>query len=430
MSQDIVDLFDDVNNSNNNSYNYCQAQRPTPKTYPTPKVQGSRLVNSQLFVRHGDRTPIAVLPLDLDITWDCANYSAYAFTGIGTDAHDKAPYQRASVVAHQVISIPSGSPFASTHMWKGSCIPGQLTPVGAVQHRRLGAALRHIYVDTLHFLPVTYDPETVYIRSTDLWRTKQSAENLMAGLYGVEGSLPPVLQIHTLPTEIDYLTMNTRACPRISQLRSALEKSSKVLKRLHDNNIDFEKNLSEILGERKPWSGYLDTVLPRVCHGKQLQCRRLGVDSEERCITNESADRILENVGVQTAEVFRDGEGVFQGLQLGIGPLSSEIKQNLLNAKGRSKVRFSLYSGHDTTILPMLGMLDSADLRWPPYASNLLIELWKSPKGEHFVRVLYNHRILETQSDWCDLAWCPLDTFVAHLDRFIVKDISTLCRPH
>ncbi|KAF9111233.1 hypothetical protein BGX27_005209 [Mortierella sp. AM989] len=428
---DILDTDEQATNIQED-YNYCQAQRPNPRTYPSPKVKGSTLVNSQLFIRHGDRTPIAVLPLDLDMTWECANTSAYAFTGIGTDQEEKAPFEHANVVAHQVVTIPPTSPFAATRMWKGSCIPGQLTPVGAMQHRKLGAALRQIYVDELKLLPATFDPEVLHIRSTDLWRTRQSAENLMAGLYGVQShslaTPPPVLQIHTLPIEIDYLTMNTGACPRLPQLRLAVEKSSPILKKLREDNVDFNNELVEILGEEKPWSGYMDTILPRICHGMPLQCRQGQGAGDKKCITPKTVERILENVGIHSTEIYRDGQGVFDVLQLGIGPLTKDIKQNLLNAKADGKIRLSFYSGHDTTISPLLGLFDSLDQRWPPYASNMLIELWKSPSGEHHVRVLYNGAILSTKSKWCDLEWCPLDTFINHLDKFIVEDVTASCR--
>jgi lysophosphatidic acid phosphatase type 6 len=115
-----------------------------------------------------------VLPSDLNVTWDCDNVAAYAFSGFGTE-HDKAPFQYANVVVLDDITIPPESPFASTHMWKGSCLTGQLTRVGAMQHRRLGAALRQIYVDKFKLLPATYDPKSVYIRSTGnygcpIWR--------------------------------------------------------------------------------------------------------------------------------------------------------------------------------------------------------------------------------------------------------------------
>ncbi|KAF9573617.1 hypothetical protein EC968_008252 [Mortierella alpina] len=412
----------------NGGYNYCQAQRPSIRTYPSPKVEGSTLVHAQLLVRHGDRTPITVLPLDVDISWDCTNTSTYSFSGVGQPEGE--PFQYANVLAHQVVSIPAGSPFATTKMWKGNCIPGQLTSVGAMQHRRLGAALRQIYVGKFKLLPATYDPEIVQIRSTDVWRTKQSAENFMAGMYGIPGqsqrSLLPVLQIHTLPAEIEYLYMNDRVCPRLNQLRADAQQHSKVLKKLQHDNRDFQKELVDILGEKRTWNGFMDTVLPRVCHDKPLQCRQ--EDGAKRCIDSSIAERILENVATQTAETYRDMNGMFEVLQLGIGPLANDIKQNLLAARDNGKVRFQFYSGHDTTIAPMLGMLDAADMRWPPYASNILIELWKSPNGHHFVRVLYNHVVLETVSGWCNLEWCPLDVFVAYLDRFVVKDLFSTCQ--
>ncbi|KAF9394700.1 hypothetical protein BGZ94_006641, partial [Podila epigama] len=57
-------------------------------------------------------------------------------------------------------------------------------------------------------------------------------------------------------------------------------------------------------------------------------------------------------------------------------------------------------------------------------ASNMLVELWKLD-DKHFVRVIYNGKILDTKSGWCDLGWCPLDTFTAHLDKFHVDDLIT-----
>lgn len=198
----------------------------------------------------------------------------------------------------------------------------------------------------------------------------------MAGLYGVQGkfasSSPPVLKIHTLPTEVDYLTLNAGACPRISQLRSNIEKSSEVLQRLKDDNLDFSKQLTRILGTKKSWSGFMDTVLPRVCHSKPLQCREDGNEGDaNNCITETIANRILDNVAIQSTEMYRDAEGVFDVLRLGMGPLSSDIKENLLTAKAQGKVRLSFYSGHDTTVLPLLGLFDAEDMRWPPYVSTL-----------------------------------------------------------
>lgn len=176
-----------------------------------------------------------------------------------------------------------------------------------------------------------------------------------------------MLQIHTLPVEIEYLYMNDRVCPRMNQLRGEAQKASAVLKKLQQDNVEFQKELIDILGQERSWSGFMDTVLPRVCHDKPLQCRK--VEGGERCINTSITERILENLNIQTAESYRDMKGMFEVLQLGIGPLTNDIKQNLLTAKSNGKVRFHLFSGHDTTIIPMLGMLDAEDMRWPPYVS-------------------------------------------------------------
>lgn len=43
-----------------------------------------------------------------------------------------------------------------------------------------------------------------------------------------------------------------------------------------------------------------------------------------------------------------------------------------------NKIRWFYYSAHDTSISPILGAFNSVDMKWPPYRSNIIIELWKS----------------------------------------------------
>ena len=48
-----------------------------------------------------------------------------------------------------------------------------------------------------------------------------------------------------------------------------------------------------------------------------------------------------------------------------------------------------LYSGHDTTVTPLLIALDIFDNKWPQYAADLRFELYDNTKGEHYVKILY-----------------------------------------
>ncbi|KAF9947851.1 hypothetical protein BGZ72_010220 [Mortierella alpina] len=344
-------------------------------------------------------------------------------------------------------------------MWRGSCTTGQLTPLGAEQMNQLGQSLRQIYVDQLKFLPVEFLPDSMYIRSTDVWRTKQSVENLMIGFYGLhalsEGLSAPVLRIHMLPREVDYMSMNTDQCPRIEELDWAISDNSLVLRALKDQVHDFKHLVQDLTGVDQDFHGLMDTTLPRLCHGIPLQCEASSSDDDDNddngdnvdndddynyvgqeptrplCVTEDIVSRVVEVVGLKNAEVRRDAKGVRELLQLGMGPLVAEIRNNIKDAsqgaKGGDQGRFRIYSGHDSTLSPLLGVLNSADMHWPVYATNLIFELWSSPSDGDFVRVLHNGKVLKTKSEWCDLAWCPLKTFDDYLGGFVLENLASSC---
>jgi hypothetical protein len=46
-----------------------------------------------------------------------------------------------------------------------------------------------------------------------------------------------------------------------------------------------------------------------------------------------------------------------------------------------------LYSGHDSSLMPLLAALGQPVQDWPPYLSSLALELWRQPSGKHYVKV-------------------------------------------
>ena len=54
--------------------------------------------------------------------------------------------------------------------------------------------------------------------------------------------------------------------------------------------------------------------------------------------------------------------------------------------RDETPAKLLLYSGHDTTIMPLLVALQIPLETWPPYVSNVVFELWRQPDGRHFVR--------------------------------------------
>ena len=82
-------------------------------------------------------------------------------------------------------------------------------------------------------------------------------------------------------------------------------------------------------------------------------------------------------------------------LKLSMGRMFDSVVQQMRQcADGQSKHHMYMYSGHDTTIMPLLATLGQDVTTWPPYVSNVIFELWESQdangKKQNFVRVLVN----------------------------------------
>ena len=124
---------------------------------------------------------------------------------------------------------------------------------------------------------------------------------------------------------------------------------------------------------------------------------------------------------------------------------------------------FLLVIGHDTTLGPILGALDVADGRWPPYGSHITFELFRSKlaakdidveeekkmktattttkrnatvDGNHFVRMKYNGKMLSLP--FCtaqtnrhhpeDPTLCTFDAFQEAIKKAIPVDLEAECK--
>ena len=222
--------------------NYCQANKYDASTYPAAPA-GMVLRSVQLITRHGDRVPVNILP-SYDVSYDqCGTTASQGFyqnptpelernAAAGEMGHlqHRKPHshhrpRRAGQLGSEgrrleqipyLVPASTTNPFAS-QLWQGSCATGQLTTVGIAQHNELGSALRQIYVDTLGFLPSDYSRANTsfYLRSTDVWRTRQSAESLLTGLWPVTGEdldTADVIPFHSFPIEIEVCAAAARHC--------------------------------------------------------------------------------------------------------------------------------------------------------------------------------------------------------------------------
>jgi len=121
--------------------------------------------------------------------------------------------------------------------------------------------------------------------------------------------------------------------------------------------------------------------------------------------------------------------------KLGMGPLWKEIMSNIVpivsanhSLSGTPPPKLALFSGHDTTLMPILATLGEkvwSGTEWAPYASMILIEIHviNSEKGSDFqsgygFRLIYNGQVLTPEMDGCNSEICDSQVLLKQVMPF------------
>ncbi|RUP52187.1 hypothetical protein BC936DRAFT_138072 [Jimgerdemannia flammicorona] len=313
----------------------------------------------------------------------------------------------------------------------------------------------------LNFLPRTFDPNQFYLRSTDYARTQESIQQLIsAGLYPSQFRPDSfALKIHTRDLNEDNLFPN----PSCARLRTLAKQFKAVVAADMDEKMKsiaerLKGYVKEVTLDSHPSAnGILDTIFAAKVHGIP--------------IPPEFDDAIfldLEEVVVK--EWFHGPQQSEEMRRLGMGRLMGEIQDRIVRrAEGRTEeerkagddeLKMAVYAGHDTSIAPMLILLDAFDNKWPPFSSIIIFELlqdttvppkktssWfpaifasKKPDpvasaSTHYVRVRYNDRILRLPGCAAlgahhaseDTSLCTMDAFRKIVEGQVPKNYIEEC---
>lgn len=335
-----------------------------------PDLKGLKLVH--LLYRHGDRMPINVFPTD--------------------------PYKD-----------PSDWPVG----WS------QLTSLGKAEHFQLGQWIRARYDG---FLSSNYSEQEIYVRSTDVDRTLMSAQANLAGLYPPQGywqwnhniDWQPI-PIHTVPQTEDYLLSSHADCPRFVQLHEEIEQG-KFMQDIYDENKELFQYISTNAGENITDIVHLDyifdTLLIESIYNKTLPEWTKSVFPGGKF---EELRDLSFTIDTYNHEMKRLKGGPFVKE---IVQHFDQVESNNLNPPNR---KMFMYSGHDTTVAPILHTLGVFDIKAPPYASMIIIELFD--RSGLVVRVSYKNTTDQPPTiltiPGCD-ELCPLHQF---------KDLTESVRP-
>lgn len=145
---------------------------------------------------------------------------------------------------------------------------------------------------------------------------------------------------------------------------------------------------------------FYDNLAGRQAHGLEVPAE----------LSPQLVEQVKRLAAWEVEKLFDENES----LKLSIAPLWSEIQNNFENklSNADTEKKLYLFSGHDTTLMPMLLSLGTYDGTWPRFASNIVVELLKDRKStEAFVRVFFNDEPLRLPG--CGgKTICPYDDFV------------------
>jgi hypothetical protein len=372
---------------------------PNPSNPPTLKLV-------QTVIRHGDRAPVSYAPCwNNEDEWKCSLYS-----------QEHPGYDKDQGAVHRVYS----KRYLKNHNYHpGDCSVGQLTNTGYLQEIANGRTLRQYYVDQAGFLPHNLDTSAIYVHSDDISRTFTSAESLMLALYPADTKGTQVIDIWTEDGGFEYFYGNYGLCPILQQYESAFYKSPKWL----DHVKKVRQPLLHELGKALNVSAssidlddLYDCLQASLCH----------LHSIPSGITFDLYNRVVAEATYAEHQLYNYPDPVSYG-QACMGFLFADIYQHMVNSISKADpLKFVLYSGHDTTIMPLLNAMQAWDGVWAPYASYLTFELYQDNAGANYVRLIHNSQ--EVVLPGCGQAIFSWAQFKAVITPLSISNPASQCK--
>jgi len=453
-------------------------------------LPGYQLVHATVYFRHGSRAPVhSELPGAQDVAWE-----------------DCCQEKRARLLADTTLLDLGGGPASPSVVdqrqqsvkMRGGCCSGELTLTGAQQGVRLGKSLQERYGALLG----SDGADRLTVRSTNVARCVMTARAVLFGLLGDAAASGPV-PIATAPSNVEDLTPNAKRCARLAELwdeaRRDWSQSAANAHPLHSPTLAALRrlmpasDLSAYGVEHGRWVPLKDilTASAALPSAPPLQW---GVDLDLLASIDELAAAQVGHLMGHGRDAEFQQAVVRVGVGAALGRLASSLKAAAAAAAASAPAAtslkaaaasappatsataaspaadvqaappaaLSLFSGHDTTVLPLLTALGLWDRAWPPFCAALSFELWM-PKTEEeggagagaapLVRVLFRtapfaaphgggslppRRAAERAAaapdgsedfEWREMARYSLPQFAALVEPLVPVDLDAECLP-
>lgn len=294
-----------------------------------------------------------------------------------------------------------------------------LSELGVNQLVAVGKHLRERYIGN-GFMSADHSKSSdeIYIRSTNMCRTLLSLRGLVAGLYDISGESDSsvlnskgVLRVSTRPKVTETMfPQGGGPCASLAKRRAEVLTPESYVEEIHNFDV-IEKKVRSVLGvdveESVNWIRAKEILTCHRVHGREYIT----------ALSEEEEDKISEIAGWMWGQMYNDD--ILN--KLAIGRFLHELLIDIDEKADRGGKKMLVYSGHDSTLVPVLCALKVYDNQWPPYASYLTLEMvTHTVTGARFVRASYNDRPVAMLGQ--DEMLLPYQTFVERLQALALDD--------
>eukprot|EP00818_Percolomonas_sp_WS_P001491 CAMPEP_0117444870 /NCGR_PEP_ID=MMETSP0759-20121206/5484_1 /TAXON_ID=63605 /ORGANISM="Percolomonas cosmopolitus, Strain WS" /LENGTH=312 /DNA_ID=CAMNT_0005236991 /DNA_START=281 /DNA_END=1219 /DNA_ORIENTATION=- len=284
---------------------------------------------------------------------------------------------------------------------------GQLTETGIRQHVELGSRYGRRIGQNV-------DCRNIKLETTDRPRTIQSMESFMTGFLGTQSQCTSpnlILKVATQETSVGDMHANFAACPVLPEMLVKFS-DDQEWKDEHAKYADVFQRVLDAF-ELPPTTNVELWQIADV-----LVCRASRGIAPPPGMTEDDVEAI-NTIYIWEYEYTNRHK---KYLQLSIGTFLDRMLEEM-DATTRSNdtmVPFHLYSGHDTTLAPLLGTL-GIELNmdtWPIYASNIHFQVL-SDGNQRYIGVEYMEKPIRVKG--CADVICTWDEFVQTVSPYLIS---------
>lgn len=171
----------------------------------------------------------------------------------------------------------------------------------------------------------------------------------------------------------------------------------------------------------------MDIFNAHICHQRELPC-----NIAHQCIDQSIISDLWSELDYLGGLQVTSDNVYDKYSRLLVQPLLAEMAKRMINITiDATVVKFVLYSGHDTSLRPMLAVLGIGEGRWPSYASRIVIELYSQKqisKKVYFIKVIYNGedktRLVKFCKNINNDGLCKLSDFLDFVSKENMKAIN------